>query len=193
VLLSRDGLAIPTCWTPDGKLLLYLGPYSDQTHVLQLPAPGDGVESKPRPLVRTSSGGTENDAQVSPDGRWVAYESNESGKFEVYVQPFPGGGKVPISTQGGQTPRWSSSGRELFYREPARNQLMAVDIRTSPAFVAGRPRALFELRTTTWDVAPDGKRFLVLRGPETPLPGVRLEVVVNWFEELRRRVPPGPK
>ena len=136
----------------------------------------------------------ESDAQVSPDGRWVAYTSDESGKNRVYVRPFPGpGGKTPISIQGGEEPRWSRDGRELFYRDPDKNQLMAVDIQTSPAFRAGQTHALFALGNVPWDVAPDGKRFLVVKEAEGSAGELKMQAVVNWFEELRQKAPVGKK
>jgi serine/threonine-protein kinase len=131
----------------------------------------------------------------------VAYQSNESGKAEVYVRPFPGpGGKVAISTQGGGNPRWSRAGRELFYQD-LKNRIMSVEVQTNPAFQAGQPQALFEPHGATsvgsvsfiWDVAPDGRRFLVSKRPETQAAGTKLQVVENWFEELRRRSATGAK
>jgi Tol biopolymer transport system component len=112
----------------------------------------------------------------------------------VYARPFPGpGGKTSISIEGGQEPRWSRDGRELFYRDPDKNELMAVDIQTNPTFQAGQPRALFELRSANWDAAPDGKRFLAVKEPQTAAGEAKLEAVVNWFEELRHKVPSGKK
>src|SRR6185436_2626009 len=105
--------------------------------------------------------------QFSPDGRWVAYSSRESGQRQVYVQPAPkadgapqAAGKWQVSTDGGQSPRWARSGRELFYRNGDR--MMAVAVEPGPAFRAGTPKMLFEGRYDFgYDVAPDGKRFLV--------------------------------
>jgi Tol biopolymer transport system component/predicted Ser/Thr protein kinase len=183
-LLPSQAMASPDSWTPDGKMLLYHS--GTPAHIWTLPVTGSGGESKPRPFSETSF--NEFDAQVSPDGRWVAYTSDESGKNQVYARPFPGpGGKTSISIGGGQEPRWSRAGRELFYRDAGKNQLMAVDIQTSPAFRAGQPRALFELRTGNWDVAPDGKRFLVVKEPRTVAGEAKMEAVVNWFEELRQK------
>jgi Tol biopolymer transport system component/predicted Ser/Thr protein kinase len=189
-LLPSQEQASPGSWTPDGKMLLYNS--GAPAHIWTLQVPGSGGESKPQPVLETSF--NEVDAQVSPDGRWVAYTSDESGKNQVYARPFPGrpsgpGGKTSISIEGGQEPRWSRDGRELFYRDARKNQLMAVDIQTNPALRAGQPRALFELRTASWDVAPDGKRFLVVKEPETAAGEAKMQVVVNWFEELRQKAP----
>jgi Tol biopolymer transport system component len=194
----------PTTWTPDGKTLLYstrstAGQSRPEPGIWTLSLDGSAGENKPQPFLQ--SGFLDENPQLSPDGRWVAYQSNESGTFEVYVRPFPGpGGKVAISTQGGGNPRWSRAGRELFYQD-LKNRIMSVEVQTSPAFHAGQPRALFELHgarsvgsfSSEWDVAPDGKRFLVIKTPETQAAGTKLQVVENWFEELRRRIPTGGK
>jgi Tol biopolymer transport system component len=129
-------------------------------------------------------------AHVSPDGRWVAYVSDESGKNQVYVRPFPGpGGRVPVSIEEGQNPRWSHDGRELFYLDPSKNQVMAVEVSADGTFRAGQPHALFEQSNRDWDVAPDSQRFLVRKTPQTEPGAAKLQVVVNWFEELRSKAP----
>jgi serine/threonine-protein kinase len=137
--------------------------------------------------------------QLSPDGRWLAYAADdESGRREIYVQPYPGlGGKFQISTGGGNEPQWSRDGRELFYRSG--NKMIAVAIATEGGFVAGKPRQLFEGNYITtlagwvranYDVSPDGQRFLMLKrvdqGRERP---AQINVVLNWSEELKRLVP----
>ncbi|MCH8269243.1 MAG: PD40 domain-containing protein [Acidobacteria bacterium] len=100
-------------------------------------------ERKPQPFLQTQF--SEGPAVFSPDGRWLAYVSDESGRFEIYVQPFPGpGGKWQISTGGGTEPVWSPSGQELYYRNS--DQMMAVDISTQPTFTVGKPRLLFRGR-----------------------------------------------
>jgi serine/threonine-protein kinase len=137
--------------------------------------------------------------QLSPDGRWLAYAADDdSGRREIYVQPYPGlGGKFQISTDGGNEPQWSRDGRELFYRSG--NKMIAVAIATEGGFVAGKPRQLFEGNYITtlagwvranYDVSPDGQRFLMLKrvdqGRERP---AQINVVLNWSEELKRLVP----
>ena len=164
------------------------------------------VKSKPRPLLEAASGEAHGDARVSPDGRWIAYASNESGRYEVYVRPFPAlSAKVPISNVGGENPHWTGNGRELIYRDPVKGQSMAVEVQTTPEFRAGRPRPLFALGSASlgqlalgqlvlnrgWDVAGDGKRFLVISAPGSAENGMKLQAVVNWFEELRRLAPAG--
>jgi hypothetical protein len=133
--------------------------------------------------------------QFSPDGQWLAYGSNESGREEVHVQPFPGPGRrVLISTDGGTEPRWSRNGRELFYRNA--DKFMAVDVRTQPTFFAGSPRLLFQGRgvpgstsATGFDVSLDGQRFLMVELVEFQPRVTLIEIVMNWFEELKRLVP----
>ena len=121
--------------------------------------------------------------------------SDESGRPEIYVQPFPGpGGKWQISTDGGIEPAWNPNGRELFYRNGDR--MMAVPVTTAPAFAAGRPTMLFErpymsstfpLTGVTYDVTRDGQRFLMVKDQSGS--ATQINVVVNWFEELKRLVP----
>ena len=168
-------------------------------------------DRKAQPFLKT---GYEDTApKFSPDGKWLAYSSDESGRREVYVQPYPGpGGKWQISTDGGQEPVWNPRGGELFYRSGSR--IMAVDVQVGqasrpapsedrsgdlslPSFSAGKPRMLFDgpyLPTTAslpfYDVSPDGQRFLMLKPVESQASApTQINVVLNWFEELKRRVP----
>jgi hypothetical protein len=121
----------------------------------------------------------------------MAYQSDESGRYELYVQPFPGpGGKYQVSTQGSQAWNraiWSRTGRELLYVESGTNQLMSVDVPAGPVFRAGHPKALFRVRGG-FDVTPDSNRFLVERVPEKP-EGTTFVTITDWFDDLRRRVP----
>ncbi len=191
LLVATDTTAIPTSWTPDGKFLVYsqTGP-NKNSQLWVLPAPGTDGAGKPHLLHDAPF--SETSAQISPDGRWVAYVSSESGASEVYLQPFPApGGKIRISTQGGRSPRWSRDGRELFYwTGQGASELMRVEIQSAPTFRASLPQSLFQLAAgTTWDVSPDGQRFLVEQIPAAEEGGRRLEAVVNWFDELRLRAP----
>lgn len=126
----------------------------------------------------------------SPDGRWIAYTSNESGQYEVYIAPFSdAGGKTLVSTGGGAGPVWARNGSELFY--VAGETMMAVPIAGGKTLTIGRPRVLFEGEdlgdlVANYDVAPDGERFLVARSTEAT---TELKVVLNWVEELKRLVP----
>jgi serine/threonine-protein kinase len=149
-------------------------------------------EAKPR--VETVF--AERSPTVSPDGRWLAYHSNESGRVELYVRPYPPpGGRERVSSNGGRSAVWSRDGRELFYLEGDR--LMAVSIDTAAGFKASAPRMLFDGYVvsgsgTNYDVSSDGQRFvMVQRGPEAALLEGRrpLRLVLNWFEELNRLVP----
>ena len=189
LLLATDSPAAPSSWSPDGRTLVYTEADAGKAvRLWVLEVAGGG--KKPTPLHDAES--TENDGQVSPDGKWIAYVSNESGQPEVYIQPFPGpGGKERISTQGGNAVRWSHNGRQLFYltRSPDRT-LMSVDIQTAPTLHVGLPREMIKRSFgTSWDPAPDGKRFLI-EEPPGALRDSRVMVGVNdWFEELRQRVP----
>jgi len=128
---------------------------------------------------------------LSPDGRFLAYQSNESGQFEVYVQPFPqGGGKRQVSMNGGRQPRWSGDGKELFYVEG--DTLVAVSVTTEPTFSVGSARPLFDAqdafvgRGHSYDVSAEGQRFVMVETLEEP-PAPLIRVVQNWFAEFRGR------
>ena len=132
---------------------------------------------------------------LSPDGRWLAYVSNTTGRFEVYVRPFPevNAAVWQVSTTGGAEPRWAHSGRELFFRTDAR-QMVSVPVTAGEAFSWGEPQVLFSnenYRTADngrmWDVAPGDQRFLMLRIVPSEVP-TELIVVENFFEELRAKV-----
>ena len=180
-----------TDWSPDGRLLLFRA--SDATTNLELwtmPVGGDG---KPIPFRRASYGVSH--GQFSPDGRWVAYVSNETGRSEIHVSPFPGpGSSWRVSTAGGTEPRWRRDGKELFYLAPD-GKLMVVNVRTGPPFEAEVAKALFQVRRRDrvsasdmygYDVSADGQRFLVSTevGEETAPP---LTLVLNWADEERKR------
>ena len=178
-------------WSPDGKWLIF------QTDASELGS-GDilgirlGIDTTPVPLVATRF--TEVAPAPSPDGRWLAYTSNESGRYEIYVVPFPntGAAKWAVSTRGGTEPQWSRSGKELFYRDGSRN-LVAVAIRTTPTFSLGGSTALFSAAGFASDefgaeyaVAPDDQRFLMIRS-RAASGSDELIVVENWFEELKAK------
>jgi Tol biopolymer transport system component len=194
----------PSSFSPDGRTLVYnqLDPKTGTWDLWVFPLQG---ERKPQLFLKTSF--NERGARLSPDGRWLAYVSDESGRYEVYVRPFPGpGGKWQISTEGGSEVSWSPKGNELFFRTgEQRERMMVVDIQTQPSFSAGKPRQLFEgpygnnspagSWTADYSIAVDGQRFLMLKPKEqqqqTAL--TQINVVQNWFEELKRRVPTGTK
>lgn len=191
----------PDSFSPDGSQLLVHGAHAggDEDDNVSLVTLGNGSKGSVKPLLQTTF--AERNAEISPDGRWMAYESNESGRFEVYVRPFPNldGGRWQVSTGGGTQAAWARNGRELFYRNE--DALMAVSIRTEGGFVAGNPALLFRgqfvptLGGRNYDVSPDGRRFLMLKEAKTSETGepqrASLVVVANWTEELKRRVPAG--
>jgi len=137
----------------------------------------------------------------SPDGRWLAYVSDESGRLEVYVQPYPGpGGKWQVSTEGGDEPVWAANGRELFYR--LGDKFMATVVESEPEFTVGKPRLLFEGRFAhdvaepgfaSYGVTRDGQRFVMIQAGEQESAPRQIRVAIHWLEELKRRVAaPGP-
>ena len=141
--------------------------------------------------------------EFSPDGHWLAYGASESGISEVYVVPYPGPGpRIQISTDGGSSPTWARDGRELFFIRRiddiphGEKELMTVTISGGSELRVGRPRRLFSRRmkgsvpTKSYDVSPDGERFLIVDAPDREfLTVTEIHLVVNWFEELKRLVP----
>jgi eukaryotic-like serine/threonine-protein kinase len=185
LLHSGDAMS-PTDWTPDGRALIYerLDPKT-KSDLWMLPLSGNRT---PIPIMHTDA--NEVDARVSPDGRWIAYGSDESGKWEVYVAGFPGpGDRWQVSNAGGSEPIWRRDGKELFYLAADR-KLMAVAIAPAAGFQVGAPRPLFQTRArytgnVAYDVTADGKKFLVntLIGAEGIPP---ITVDVNWTEAVKR-------
>jgi hypothetical protein len=186
---------LPTSFSPDGKTMIFMEMNTKTGgDLMQLHLDGS---PKAEPLIQTNFG--ESNGEVSPDGRWIAYQSNESGQNEVYVRPFPkvDGGRWQISTGGGSLPVWSRNGRELFYYDP-NTAMMAVPVQTSPGFSAGNPSKLFGGRWyalqagRTYDPSPDGQRFLMIKDTalgDQNTPSAPINVVVHWTEELKARVP----
>jgi eukaryotic-like serine/threonine-protein kinase len=194
-LTTSEYANVPMSWSPDGQALAFIEVSPETGYDLWvLPL----KERKARLFLRTPF--NESAPRFSPDGHWLAYVSNESGRYEVYVQPYPGpGGKLQISTDGGTEPVWNPRGRELFYRNG--NKMMVVDVATQPNLLASKPRVLFQgqflltpATTPNYDVSPDGQRFLMLRsGGTVEAAPTQINVVLNWFDELKRRVPPDRK
>ncbi len=187
VLLEDNLEKYPTSWSPDGRSILYRTS-SPQTRaeLFVLPLSGD---RKPVPFLNTKF--DEGFGQFSPNGRWVAYRSNESGRNEVYVAPFPGpGGKWQISTAGGDRPRWRRDGSEIFYLAPD-NKLMAAAVNDKGAnFEVGAVKPLFEARFVTggrnqYAVSADGQRFLINTTPEQEA-SAPITVVLNWTAGLKK-------
>ena len=150
-------------------------------------------EPRARPFLVT--GDYEFGAAFSPDGRFIAYSSNESGDFNIYVRRFPeGDAKTRVSTEGGIGPQWSRDGTELFFQPPDGKKLIAVSVRKDRGLTFGEPRVLLEGPYLTsldnglsYAVSPDARRFLMTRQPNVyPLRATELVVVQNWFEDVRR-------
>lgn len=172
----------PEAISPDGRLLLFTESKPDgDTDLAVLSLAG---KPEVRPLIQT--GFIEKHAELSPDGHHLAYASNESGSFEVYVQAFPSlGAKVRVSIEGGAAPIWSRDGREIYFRNG--DKAMAVSVSSPGAFSVSRPKQLFEGRYgASWDVGSDG-RFLMIRLSEEETSSRQINVVLNWTEELKRR------
>jgi serine/threonine-protein kinase len=192
-----DGLRNTRPFSPDGKRMVLetRGPKTGSD--ITIATIGPSVEA--RPLLNTVH--SESAPAISPDGRWLAYQSDESGRPEVYVRPFPAvdQGLWPISTGGGSEPRWSHDGRELFFtvrsRWSAPGVLMSVSVQAGSTFIAGKPTTVLQIPTgvsLAYDVAPDGRflfHFRSLRPIGDEAQREEIVVVQNWFEELKARVP----
>jgi dipeptidyl aminopeptidase/acylaminoacyl peptidase len=192
LLLATAGNVQPGSIAPDGSVLAYVDRASATgSDIWLLPLAG---EPKARPWLRTSA--NETSPEISPDGRLVAYASDVSGRYEVYLQPFPEGARHQVSLAGGQSPRWSRDGRELFFVTNARpRRLMASDVVAGAAVSTSPPREVLPAGVepfgggAAFDVAPDG-RFLMLRDQDAPDPGVDdLQVVLNGFALLAKGPP----
>jgi len=187
----------PDDWSRDGRFLLYTQ-QDPRTHadLWVLPLAGDGTPSgTATPFANTAF--SESQGRFSPDTHWIAYASDESGRSEIYIQPFPappsGGSKTPISRDGGSQPRWRRDGKELFYSSPD-GKLIAVDVTEGPIFKAGAPKTLFQLpvaqighneggvQVLGWDIAPDGKRLLIDTATTS---SESVTVALNWPAELK--------
>ena len=186
-----EGGDVPQSFSADGQLIAFHRNDPKTLRDIWVASVTDGERS-----LFLGTPATEGAPRFSPDGRWMAYVSDESGRPEIYVQPYPGpGGKWQISADSGIEPVWNPNGRELFYRTG--NRMMAVQVTTEPTFSPGRPTMLFEgeylasafpATSVTYDVTPDGQRFLMIKDVQTASAN-QINVVVNWFEELRQRVP----
>ncbi|HJZ98058.1 MAG TPA: protein kinase [Candidatus Solibacter sp.] len=194
LLLHGDRPKSPFSWSPDGRFLLY-----SETQPLvglrYLEVPADGsTASTTAPFLASQFRASQ--AQFSPDGRWVAYTSEESSHAEVYVRPFPppkdGGGQWMISNGGGTQPRWNRNGKELLYFSG--RKMMSVEVTTGAQFHAGIPKPLFDsaiyaaaavFTEPDWDISPDGQRFLITTEPNSSN-NTPITVMVHWLEALRK-------
>ena len=195
-LTTSDYSQIPQSWSLDGRTLVF-EQQNDNLGVLGgsdlylLSMDGERIAN---PLFQTEF--REVRPAISPNGRWIVYRSNESGRPEIYVRPFPNveDGKWMISPDGGNSPVWGPQGREIFYRSLEDGAMMAAKIRTEPTFTAEAPVVLFTGNyyrgiDRNYDISPDGQRFLMLKEVGQSADPDTLVVVLNWFEELKRLVP----
>jgi serine/threonine-protein kinase len=197
-LLESDRIQMPFTFAPDGRLLYSADVAGQGRDIYALSVDGS------RRVERIVYGpANEGNAEVSPDGRWIAYDSDESGQFEIYVRPYPdayAGGRWQISSGGGRQPLWSHDGHELFYRDFG-GAMLATSVTLTPTFAPGRVVKLFENANyfgsgssgsgRTYDLSLDGSRFLMIKQQATAGEAAALVVVLNWFEELKRLVPVG--
>jgi serine/threonine protein kinase len=198
LLGATDEAKVPNDWSRDGRFLLYAQQDpKTKADLWALPLASDATPAgAPTPFANTEF--NEDQGRFSPDAHWVAYVSDESGRSEVYVQPFPptagGGSKTRVSRDGGDQPRWRRDGKELFYLS-LDGKLMAVNLSEGPTFKAGVPESLFQalvvrgrrqslLGVLRWDVTPDGKHFLINTVKTSSEP---LTVVLNWTGELKKK------
>jgi serine/threonine-protein kinase len=188
---AAPGNSLPASWSPDGRVLAFF----HNGEIWMLPRDGE-----PKPFLQLPF--FVQYPEFSPNGRWLVYTSNQSGRNEVYVTPYPGpGARIQVSIDGGDSPAWARDGREIsFWAEGSEGwALMAVDVTTEPSFAVGRPRELFQVEATRYagayplrahDVASDGQRFLMTTRPsQVEEPVTELLVVLDWFEELKRLAP----
>jgi Tol biopolymer transport system component len=207
-LTTSHNTQFPTSISPDGTRLIVrevMPKTGVDLRVLRLEAsataPGAGASTTlatpPRQtesLVQTTF--TEDNGEISPDGHWLAYQSNESGPFQISVRPFPNvdSGRWTISTSGGTKPLWARSRKELFYLDGT-GGMTSVPIQTAPTFSAGIPTKLFDGRYyatpagRTYDVSPDGQRFLMIKPTTGTDQAPSMVLVLNWLEELKARLP----
>ena len=183
ILSENEKRYVPNSWSPDGKVLLLDG-VSD-TWSLRMDSTGTQQRLIESPFLEWA-------AAFSPDGLWFAYTSEEQGRYDVYVEPYPPTGeRVQVSMEGGEVPVWSHRSNELFYRYG--RKWMAASFTTSPTLSFEVPRLLFEgnylnISGVDYDVSPDGQRFLLLKPIKESSSRTQLNVVTNWFEELRHKV-----
>jgi serine/threonine-protein kinase len=202
-LVSREARA--NSWFPGGRSLAVSMVRDASAGGCDVAVLDVASEARPGPLLQAPGGS--GSAAFSPDGRWVAYTSNFTGRHEVYVQPYPGPGRATmVSVDGGMGPAWNQNGRELFFVSSAdqsgRQHIMAADAKSGSVAPSGVPRPLFRVDLGTvflaqddfrgYDVAPDGQRFYMVEYlPMLDTPRTHINLIENWFEELKTKVPGG--
>lgn len=191
-ILDGANPRFPIAWSPDGRHLAFVEWHPHDMRDIWIYSPSETGQPRTEPIVATAF--DEYAPKFSPDGRWLAYVSNESGRYEVYVRPYPvGQGRWLVSVEGGTEPHWSPDGRAMFYRNG--DKMMEVPVRTEPEFGVGTPAVVFRkefksgvYNTLSYDVTADGQRFLMIERNLEMIPN-ELNVVLDWNEELRRKVP----
>jgi Tol biopolymer transport system component len=190
-LTNSPNAQTPASWSPDGRLLVYTETPSERGIGIYFVS----LDNPRKSNVFLQANYNSADPTVSPDGRWLAYTSDESGDYEVYVQPFPAGGrKWLISKNGGVEPVWDRSGKELYFRNTSGRTIMNAHVELEPAFTFEPPRPL--LRGHFWkssvgtnasyDVAPNGQQFLVVKENESAAEATQIDVVQNWINGVKK-------
>ena len=189
-LISSDMPMNPIDWSSDGKVLMYGAPNPGSSVDIRFHFLNQGKDD----ITLMPNRANEYLASFSPKNDFVAYTSDESGQSEVYVQPFPPDGtKWTVSSDGGEEPLWSPDGNKMVYRNG--NDWLEVEVSTKPTFSIGTRKLLFNgpyinVSGYSYDISPDGKQFLLLKPVSSARTSTRLKVVKNWFEEVKRLVPP---
>ena len=187
----------PASFAPDGSTMMLFGLSADRSIELFTMRLEQGFRPPAEvPELYLGTPFAESFGQISPDGHWMVYTSDQTGRWEIYVTSYPKPGATHLVSRGnaGHKPMWNPAASEIVYR--LGTKLFAVDVTLSPDFRAGVPRLLFEgpyasIPGFDWDISPDGKEFLLLENKDVLKPVTTLTVVTNFFDELRRRVPPG--
>ena len=184
-LVGFETWGAPTSWSADGKLLAFDRFHPDTRADIWIYS----LEQPDTPSVFSASSFNESTATFSPDGNWLAYESDETGRTEIYMQPFPGpAGRIKVSTTGGRQPRWSSDGEQIFFREGSR--AMVASVQMEPHIATSIPQSFATEIGPAWDITPDGDSVITIRSD--PQKELQLFLVINWFDELMRLAPPVP-
>jgi serine/threonine-protein kinase len=194
-LLETVTTKYPMAVTPNGRQLIF----TEETAQTDIDLMAMELDETRRVTPLLQSRFAERNAAISPDGRWLAYEANDSGRFEIYVRPYPdiNAGLLPVSTDGGTKPLWTKNGQELIYVSPT-GALMRVGVSRGASWSATNPSIVVKEGYSTnpvwwgrsYDVSPDGQRFLMIKeGASGAPPPASLVVVQHWVEELKRLVP----
>lgn len=192
MLLEAETIVWADSWSPDGKVVLYSKWDPERSWDLwTLPIDEEISAGTPRLVLGTP--GLEYEGRLSPDARWLAYRSDQTGRAEVFVRSFPGPGPVrQVSSQGGMRPEWRRDGGEIFYVEPAANQLMRVVVETSPELRLSAAEALFtfDASGTIFAVTPDSDHFVFVQAGSEAQVVEQLRIVFHWGSEVERLAPP---